>query len=522
MFRKNLLPNTLSLKNFSVPVCEHCISAKHSKLSFSSSDTKISTPFALIHTDLWGPAPVIARLGFRYFVLFIDHATRFTWIYFLRLKSEVFTVTKDFIRMIHTQFGQAIKIIRSDPGGEFSSNSLHELYASHGILYQQSCPGVSEQNGLVERKNRHILELGRALLLQSRVPSIFWSEVLHTIVHLINRQVTPVLDDSTPYAKLFTTPPTYKHLRVFGCVCYVLLPRTERTKLTSKSARCVFMGYSDHHKGYVCYDPHARRMRISHHVVFLEHVFYYSDNDSTLDDLTTTLPMFPRLISFEDDPPPPGDAAPPPVHDVQDAPNVPLVPADQPATNVTDLDPPPRRSTRSTFGQPPSRYLDYVAFSTDPISIPINYKQACMDSNWRQAMNDELAALEKNHTWEVVPRPVGATIIGSKWVYTTKFNPDGSLARYKARLVAQGFRQQYGVDYDETFAPVAKMQTVRTLLALASQRHWPLLQLDVKNAFLHGDLKETVYMACPPGYIGFGLSSSSFSLWSQTGSTSLV
>ncbi|CAN1807703.1 Retrovirus-related Pol polyprotein from transposon TNT 1-94 [Linum perenne] len=492
MFQKHLLPHNISMKNFSVPACEHCISAKHSKSSFHSSTTEITTPFALIHTDLWGPAPVTSRLGFRYFVLFVDHATRFTWVFFLRFKSDLLTIAKDFIQLIRTQFGTTIQTIRSDPGGEFSSKSLREHYAANGISYQQSCPGVSEQNGLVERKNRHVLELGRALLLQSRVPASFWPEVIHTMVHLINRQTTPVLHELTPYEKLFHRPPKFQQLRGFGCVCFVLLPAIERTKFMSKSAKCVFMGYSDHHKGYFCYDPQARRMRIAHHVIFLEHLFYYDTQETAPSSTLSSVPYLPNFdtsgsVNDNEDLVEEG----PPAHVVNS-------PAHHPPPT---LDPAPlRRSTRATLGQLPSRFNDYVAYSAEPVSTPLTYKQACMDSHWLTAMQEEINALEHNHTWDVVPRPPNTTIIGSKWVYTTKFNPDGTLARYKARLVAQGFRQEYGIDYDETFAPVAKMQTVRTLLALASQKHWPLLQLDVKNAFFHGDLKEIVYMACPPGY----------------------
>ena len=115
-------------------------------------------------------------------------------------------------------------------------------------------------------------------------------------------------------------------------------------------------------------------------------------------------------------------------------------------------------------------------------------------------MLEELAALEKNDTWELVPSPPGKKVVGCKWVYTVKQNPEGKVERYKARLVAKGYSQTYGIDYDETFAPVAKMSTVRTLISCAVNFDWPFYQLDVKNAFLHGDLKGEVYMEIPPGF----------------------
>ena len=115
-------------------------------------------------------------------------------------------------------------------------------------------------------------------------------------------------------------------------------------------------------------------------------------------------------------------------------------------------------------------------------------------------MIDELDALKANHTWDIVHLPTNTSVIGSKWVYSIEVNSDGSLDRYKARLVAQGYKQEYGIDYKETFAPIAKMTSVRALLGVAAIRDWPLWQMDVKNAFLHCDLQETVYMQPPPGY----------------------
>ena len=115
-------------------------------------------------------------------------------------------------------------------------------------------------------------------------------------------------------------------------------------------------------------------------------------------------------------------------------------------------------------------------------------------------MKEEILSLQKNKTWELVHLPRGKKAVGCKWVFTVKQTPEGKVDRYKARLVAKGYSQTYGIDYDETFAPVAKMSTVRTLISCAANFGWPLHQLDVKNAFLHGDLQEEVYMKIPPGF----------------------
>jgi hypothetical protein len=137
----------------------------------------------------------------------------------------------------------------------------------------------------------------------------------------------------------------------------------------------------------------------------------------------------------------------------------------------------------------------------DSYPIPRNVITALAHPGWRQAMEDELGALRDNHTWDLEPLPPGKRIVGCRWVFTVKLHPDGSLHRLKARLVAKGYSQAYGIDYDETFSPVAKMSSVRICIALAAIHHWPLHQLDVKNAFLNGVLEEEVYMEQPPGFV---------------------
>jgi hypothetical protein len=138
--------------------------------------------------------------------------------------------------------------------------------------------------------------------------------------------------------------------------------------------------------------------------------------------------------------------------------------------------------------------------SLDSTSLPKDWRDAVQDPKWKAAMMEEMKALEKNGTWKLVELPRGKQPVGCKWIFTVKQNPDGKVERYKARLVAKGYTQTYGIDYEETFAPVAKMNSIRTLISCASNLGWELHQLDVKNAFLHGDLQEEIYMHIPPGF----------------------
>ena len=160
--------------------------------------------------------------------------------------------------------------MRSDSGGEYVSKDFQSFLNNKGILSQRTCPYTPQQNGVAERKNRHFLDVTRTLLLESSVPPRFWPEALTTAVYLINRLPSHTLAQLTPHFKLFGHHPMFDHLHTFGCVCFIHLPPTERTKLTAQSRRCAFLGYATNQKGYVCYDPIGRRIRVSRNVIFFE------------------------------------------------------------------------------------------------------------------------------------------------------------------------------------------------------------------------------------------------------------
>ncbi|GJR90219.1 ribonuclease H-like domain-containing protein [Tanacetum coccineum] len=174
-----------------------------------------------------------------------------------------------------------------------------------------------------------------------------------------------------------------------------------------------------------------------------------------------------------------------------------------PQTNTNPVNEPPRTHpmiTRSQSGI--VKPIERLSLHTSSLSpIPKSPFIALKDPNWCNAMYDEYNALVKNGTWILVPRPSDVNLVRSMWLFKHKFHADGTLSRYKARLVANGSNQQHGVDFDETFSPVVKPATIRTVLSLAVSRQWPIHQLDVKNAFLNGDLSETVYMHQPPGFV---------------------
>ncbi|GKV30596.1 hypothetical protein SLEP1_g39391 [Rubroshorea leprosula] len=414
--------------------------------------------------------------------------------------------------MIRTQFDTNIKIIRSNSGGEYLLKEFQEFLKVEGIQSQRSCPATPQQNGIVERKNRHILGIVRTLLSNSHAPPNFWVEAASTAVYLINRIPSEVLYNISPYYSLHKCHPDYSRLHVFGCVCFVHLPPHERTKLSNQAAMCVFVGYGIDQKGFLCYDPKIGRIRISRHVVFLENLFYFdaiakpnNSSPSVLHDFSldhnapaeqVSIDQFhaaneqPQTCSFHQ----PEDGTPVDAQSVSDS-----NPASNASTNsIVSL----RRYARTIH--PPDRLNLFTSVSLlttlDFVDIPHSYQEAISIPCWKEAMDSELSALLENDTCDMVPCPSNVSIIGSRWVFSVKLKADGSIERYKARLVAQGYKQEYGIDYIETFAPVAKMTTVRLLITLSAMHQWPISQMDVKNAFLHGNLKETVYMKPPLGY----------------------
>lgn len=434
---------------------------------------------------------------------------------FLRKKSEVFSSYKLFRAMIFTHFKVEIKILRSDSGGEYQDKEFKQFLSMYGTLSQYSCPGTPQQNGIAERKNGHILSVVRTLLNDSQVPPSFWVEATSTAVHLINRLPSPNLAHKSPFELLFLCKPTYSMLHVFGCVCFPHLPPHERNKLSSQAAMCVFVGYSTIHKGYLCYDPGSRKVRISRNVVFLEHIPYFISIAKSPTTPKSILHLFdldkPVVINTNSSPQPlqvyqrrrlhhepiPNQLS---CSEHQSQPDTSTLPT--PLAQPQQMSQSVRRSSRIV--RVPEKFSEskHSSFSTvlESTDIPKSYKLAAADPRWRDAMDLEIKALEENQTWDLVPKPENTCIIGSKWVYSVKLNSDGSLDRYKARLVAQGYKQEYGIDYEETFAPVAKMTSVRVLIAISAKNNWTIFQMDVKNAFLHGHLKELVYMKPPPGY----------------------
>ena len=579
-YLQKLFPSLFSGLKMSTFVCEQCILAKSHRTVYPSKPYQTSRPFYLIHSDIWGPSRATTTSNKRWFVTFIDDHTRLCWVYLMTEKSEVEGIFKNFYNMIETQFDTKISILHSDNGPEYFKQTLGHFLHEKGIFHQTSCVYTPQQNGIAERKNRHLLEVARALMFSMNVPSYLWGDAVLTACYLINRMPTRVLNFQTPLGSFKTIFPTTRltsdlPLKVFGCTVYAHIS-SPQSKLAPRAERCIFIGYASSQKGYKCFNPSTKKFLISMNVTFLESQQYFPKTPlqgETLDTAEehfwlTSSTVLPRMvtdvsndINSMDKPQLQSVSSPKeivesmtggdtqlkprelktysrrkgqqrqtvvssPVHsssqnsEPDEHPGtvtpltinpsiVPFVsnPVPKPPSDDLDLPIALRKGKRNTY--PISNYLSYDRISEShrayltrmsDMLVPKNIHEALGDLNWRKAVREEIKALEKNETWEIVNTPRNHKIVGCKWVFTIKQNADGSIERYKARLVAKGFTQTLGIDYEETFAPVAKMNSIRVLFSLAAYFDWPLHQLDVKNAFLNGILEEEVFMKLPPGF----------------------
>ncbi|RVX01865.1 Retrovirus-related Pol polyprotein from transposon TNT 1-94 [Vitis vinifera] len=473
--------------------CESCQLGKHTRVSFPKRlNNRAKSPFELVHTDVWGPCRTASTLGFQYFVTFIDDYSRCTWLFLMKNRAELFSIFQKFYTEIQTQFNISIRVLRSDNAREYFSAQFTSFMSHHGILHQSSCAHTPQQNGVAERKNRHLVETARTLLLHSHVPFRFWGDAVLTACYLINRMPSSVLHDQIPHSLLFPDQPLYfLPPRVFGCTCFVHILTPGQDKLSAKAMKCLFLGYSRLQKGYRCYSLETHRYFISADVTFFEDSPFFSTTSESL-PVSEVLPI--PIVS-------PPDAMPPrPLQVYHRRPRVvaplpfPEAPADSlpiPSASPAPALPSPndlpiavRKGTRSTRNPHPIyNFLSYHRLSSpysafvsaiSSVSLPKSTHEALSHPGWRQAMVDEMAALHSNGTWDLVVLPSGKSTVGCRWVYAVKVGPDGQIA------------------------------SVRLLLSMAAMCSWPLYQLDIKNAFLHGDLAEEVYMEQPPGFVAQG------------------
>ena len=488
---KNGTVHGLKIPDFkSLSFCEGCVEGKMSRKPFKSSgQIKSTRKLQLIHTDVCGPMQTESLGGKRYFVTFVDDYSRYCEIYFMRHKSEVLEKFKDFVACVTAESGMKICALRSDNGGEYLSSEFKKFLKIKGIKHELTVPYSPQQNGVAERMNRTLVETARAMLSHSSMPKVYWAEAVANAVYTRNRIISKAIfnEKVTPYERYYGRKPSVSHMRVFGCVSYAWVPDISRKKLDKKTETYRFVGYDKKTRGYRLVDPVTKKLVISRDVSFNEDDFGIPRlSVSCTDDKTEDIPV--ATIKPEEDE------------------NEGKLPAATESTDVPDL----RRSQREI--NPPVRYgfdeyADHVkhsALCVNQISEPQTLSEALnseYSSQWKHAADSEYNSLIENKTWDLVELPPNRQAVGCKWVFKVKHKSDGKVERFKARLVAKGYSQKYGLDYDETFSPVVRFSSIRTLLAFAVDKEMHIHQMDVETAFLNGSLEEEIYMEQPEGYV---------------------
>ncbi len=522
--------------------CEGCTLGKMSRNPFpKKSQGRATKPYEVIHSDVCGPMQVDSKGGSKYMVTFIDNYSRYATAYFIKNKSEVLTKFKEYVTYVEKQGGDHtnVKLLRTDNGGEYTSNDFVKYCTEKGISHQFTNPYCPEQNGVAERLNRTIIEATRSMIYQAGLPLNFWAEACNTAIYLHNRSPTTALRNKTPYECLFGTKPDISHLRVFGCMCYVHIPDSRRRKLDQKANRAIFVGYPQGTKGYKLYDLEKKSFVISRDVTFFEKKFHQFDEQSKSDSAK----QLENFITSDDDDEVERLAVPNgEVNDHGVDHNVPEIPDEEiyepvgengvrenqqqvpENENVEPVGENERLRNLRTYEdlfmenvrnlgpvrqrRVPNRFRDEATPTTESLTSEIGEPKGVQDAlsgehanEWKHAMISEYSSLMENETWELVPPPEGQNVVGSRWVMKVKRNEDGSVDRYKARLVAQGYSQTKGTDYDEVFSPVARHTSLRTLLALANAHNLEMHQMDVKTAFLNGEIDCDIYMSQPEGFV---------------------
>lgn len=392
--------------------------------------------------------------------------------------------------MVENETGLKIKKFRSDNGGEYEDTKFKKFCYEHGIRMERTVPGTPQHNGIAERMNRTLTERARSLRIQSGLPKQFWAEAVNTAAYLINRGPSVPLEHNIPEEVWSGKEVKLSHLKVYGCVAYVHISDQGRNKLDPKSKKCTLIGYGEDEFGYRIWDDKNNKVIHSRDVIFNERVMYKDRHKIVVNNSEQDGPVYVEVDDVPDNP----LIESPQLEELTEQNNQEHPDRPNPLTPVPIL----RRSSRPHV--PNRKYMNYLLLTDG--GEPECYDEVCQTkdaSKWELAMKDEMKSLISNQTWKLDELPMGKKALHNKWVYQVKEEHDGS-KRYKARLVVKGFQQKEGVDYTDIFSPVVKLNTIRSVLSIVAIEDLHLEQLDVKTAFLHGDLDEEIYMYQPEGF----------------------
>jgi hypothetical protein len=457
--------------------CETCTLGKMTQFRNRDPDVRATAPLELVHTDLAGPIAPEARDGFKYAVSFIDDYSSMICIYFLRKKSDTVTAFEKFLADV-APFGK-VKRLRSDNGTEFTSAEMQAVLVKHGIRHERSAPYSPHQNGTAERNWRTLFEMARCLLLDSKMSKEMWTHAVATAAYIRNRCYNP-RTGKTPYELFTGRRPNLSNMHTFGTKCFGY--EQNKTKLDARCKEGIFVGYDRYSPAYLVYHQDENDVKKYRCVKFTEP--------------TTNVIAQPKLVDDDDD-----------------------IVVSKREENSEDENSEQSKDKTTTHHRYPKReiskpkYLEDYCLDDSTKStidyccrmsvVPQSYEEATSSANstkWKLAMEDEIRSLNENDTFHLTPLPEGRNSVGGKWVYSIKENSDGS-EKFKARYVAKGYSQVQGIDYHETFAPTARIASIRLLLQIAVQYGFLIEQMDVKTAYLNAPIDCDIYVDQAEGFV---------------------
>ena len=484
--------------------------------------------------DVCGPMPVTSKGGSKYFATVLDDFSKLSIVIPLKTKDQVSKRVEEIITRLENQTGKRVKKVRTDRGREYLNGTLKGVFNSKGIVHETTARYTPEQNGSAERLNRVLEERARAMLAQASIGQEFWAEAVVTANYTRNRTPSSV-HGRTPFEVFTGEKPDLSHLRVFGAKAFMHVPKEIRKKMEPVSETGYFVGYEPDSKSYRVLRDKDGRIIVSRDVIVdegarkpSEVVVEIGEDDDLTAKTVESVPESEEALLYDtagrqtteemED----GRSLPWIAEKALTLPEIPLSRQKEPTKNPSqnpsqapgyaeDVSlPGDRAGARRRFpGRERKRPGEWYKSNFSAVSTlteraePKTYEEALEGEDaelWRQAMDEEMRSLLENGTWELEELPGGVRPLPMKWVYKIKTDASGNVERYKARLVAKGFMQRQGVDFEEVYAPVSKHTTFRALLAVVAADDLELHQLDVKTAFLNGELEEDIYMRQPQGY----------------------
>ncbi|GKB49867.1 putative ribonuclease H-like domain-containing protein [Tanacetum coccineum] len=558
-----------------------CVACQKGKQHRASCKTKtvssISQPLQMLHMDLFSLTFVKSLMKKMYCLVVTDDYSRFSWVFFLATKDETSEILKTFITGIENLIDLKVKVIRCDNGTEFKNRIMNQFCEMKGIKMEFSVARTPQQNGVVERKNRTLIEVARTMLADSKLPTTFWDEVVNTACYVQNRVLVIKPYNKTSYELFLGRKPTLSFMRPFGCLVTILITIDHLGKFDGKVDEGFFVGYSTNSKAFRVFNSRTRIVEENLHVKFSEDTPNITGSGPNwlfdIDALTKSMNYKPVVAGNQsngnagtkacDDSRKtrmetvPGkdyileedlkdaedsgnkDSEIPSIEELRDnqgkdanvnsTNNINIISSTVNAAGIEDN----AADENIVYGcadDPNMPNLEEIVYSDDDEDVGAKADMTNLDTHIhvspiptirihkdhlveqiigdihsapqtrRMTKSDELLQFKLQQVWTLVDLPYGKRAIGTKWIYRNKKDERGIVVRNKARLVIQGYTQEEGIDYDEVFSPVAKIEAIRLFLAYASFKDFVVYQMDVKSAFLYGKIKEEVYVRQPLGF----------------------